>query len=396
MMDFVFPTKYAEFKIYSPDNRIDQKVFNQVNDLANLEIYKDSKIRLMPDFHAGYNSIVGLTMTINNAITPNIIGLDLGCGIMLRKLHITKEIDYARVDKTIRMSIPSGYHHHDFDYDHPKYSDLLHQVTTLFSTLHAFTNYSNQTITNQVGTLGGGNHFIEMDRDDDNNFYLMVHSGSRNIGKTIASHYQTIAKTLQENRQDKPLVSKKYIGIPHEELAYISKDLRPKLFQYYIEDMLICQQFAKLNRQWILDSICTNMDFEYDIQEDMDTIHNYIDLEHMIVRKGAVSAQEGEKVVIPLNMKDGAIIGVGKGNEDWNYSAPHGAGRKLSRSQAFNTLKLKDFQKLMEGVYSTCINTETIDECPSAYKDVDQIVWSIRPTLDVIQHLTPVFNFKAG
>jgi RNA-splicing ligase RtcB len=394
-MNFQFPTKYNEFKIFSPNDRIDQKVFNQILDISNLHIFKDSKIRLMPDFHAGHNSIVGLTMTIDNYIIPNIIGIDLGCSVILRKIYPNKTIDFPKLDKIIRTTIPVGYLHNNFDFTQPDKQNLLNIIKDLFQNLKVFSIPSYEYITNQLGTLGGGNHFIEVDKDEQDQYYLMVHTGSRNIGKAVAQKYQILARK-QSNIDETELYSHRlFKGISLAELAYLDKITYPQTFNNYINDMTICQTFSKYNRLQIVNTICKLMDWHYDIHEDIETMHNYLDTKAMILRKGAVSAQENETIVIPLNMKDGALICTGKGNDEWNFSAPHGAGRSISRFMAFKKISFDQYTKSMSGVYTTCLNEYTIDECPLAYKDTDELIKTIAPTVTINNHIKSVFNFKA-
>jgi RNA-splicing ligase RtcB len=394
-MNFVFPTKHSNFTIYSPNDKIDQFVFNQVKDLANLDVYQNAKIKLMPDFHAGYSSIIGLTMNIDTAITPNILGIDIGCAVILRKIKLTKVLDYGYLDKIIRLHVPSGYEHHHRNYDKQENEHLLEYIINLFMPISCFVVHDFKYVTNQLGTLGGGNHFIEIDKDDDDQYYLMVHTGSRNIGKAVAQKYQQLAIDNMDKTLLDRTTKKMFVGLKPNELAYLDKNIHTELFHNYLTDMSICQEFAKLNRLHILNKICEMMEFEYDSNEDIDTIHNYLDYDNMIIRKGAVSAKLNEKFVIPLNMKDGALICIGKGNAEWNYSAPHGSGRQLSRSKAYNTITLDQYKTSMEGVYSTCINNETLDECPLAYKNTQDIIQAIQPTAEIITHIKSVFNFKA-
>ncbi|MBQ5576887.1 MAG: RtcB family protein, partial [Bacteroidales bacterium] len=346
--------------------------------LCNQEFTSGAKIRLMPDVHTGAGCTIGTTMTITDKIVPNLVGVDIGCGmetvVVKAGTEPSDNFNPAKLDQIIRQKIPSGRsirkkpHKYAKEIDFRKIRGVLDKSRAAHS----------------IGTLGGGNHFIEADRDDDGNLYLVVHSGSRHAGLEIANYYQKMAQEqLRRNH---------ITDIP-DDLAYVSGSL----FDNYINDMEIMQYFAMLNRKAMMYKIVKGLGIkEYDILERFTTIHNYIDIKNMILRKGSVSAQKGEKILIPINMRDGSLICIGKGNEDWNCSAPHGAGRIMSRNQAKEMLDMEDFKASMEGIYSTSINRNTIDEAPMAYKTMDEILANIGPTAEVVKVIKPIFNFKAG
>ncbi|MBO7464216.1 MAG: RtcB family protein [Bacteroidales bacterium] len=365
--------KYSTAKVFT-DN-VDEGSVSQIETLCNQEFTQGARIRLMPDVHVGAGCTIGTTMTITDKIVPNLVGVDIGCGmetVMFRAGSATAEnFNSVALDRVIRRKIPSGY---DIRKEPHPYAKAIN-----FKKVRG--KFDKARAVRSVGTLGGGNHFIEADRDDDGNLYIVVHSGSRHAGLEIAKYYQNEAwKQLGET------------DIP-KELAYVSGSL----FYDYLNDMYIMQHFAKMNRKAMMDEIIKGLKInKYDIKEQFTTIHNYIDLDNMILRKGAVSAQNGEKLLIPINMRDGSLICIGKGNEDWNFSAPHGAGRIMSRRQAKEILDLEEFKAEMSGIYSTTVNLDTIDEAPMAYKTMDDIVANISPTAEIVKVIKPIFNFKAG
>lgn len=372
------------------------EAYDQIKALANFEAYANETIRIMPDAHAGKGCTVGTTMTITDKVTPNLVGVDIGCGMLTTKLK-EKEIDLQGLDSVIRENVPSGF------------SIRGKSVAKFdFSELRCAKHADLERALLSIGTLGGGNHFIELDQDGEGNLYLVIHSGSRNLGVNVCKYYQDLAwKSVNEmgtikqkliddlKRQgrekdiDKEL---KKIKKPaaNKDLAFVEK----QDFDDYINDMKIVQNFASLNRKMMADVILGKMGLN--IADRFETIHNYIDFRRMILRKGAVSAEQGEKLLIPINMRDGSLICIGKGNPDWNYSAPHGAGRLMSRSKAKELLSIDEYQKSMEGIYSTSVNRSTIDEAPQAYKSMDEIRRAIVDTADVIDTIKPVYNFKAS
>lgn len=393
--------KYNTAKIFT--DVVDQASIAQVIELCNQEFVSGSKIRLMPDIHAGAGCTIGTTMTISNKVVSNLVGVDIGCGmetIRVREDHI----ELQKLDKLIYEKIPSGFSIRD------KAHRYLGQIN--LDELCCAKHIDMLRAEKSVGTLGGGNHFIEADKDDAGNIYIVVHSGSRHLGLEVAKYYQEegykalnqtddksieqfVAQMKADGRQKeiqkelKKLKNTKRTNIP-KALAYVSG----ALFEQYIHDMRIVQRFAELNRQAMMDEIVKGMKLH--IEEQFTTIHNYIDTEAMILRKGAVSAKEGEKLLIPINMRDGSLLCVGKGNEDWNCSAPHGAGRLMSRSQAKQSFTVSEFKKQMTDVYTTSVSSSTLDECPMAYKDMKDIVDNIGPTAEIKKVIKPIYNFKAG
>ncbi len=389
--------KYNTAKVFT-DN-LESEAMAQIMELCNQEFVKDSIIRIMPDAHAGAGCTIGTTMTISDKIVPNLVGVDIGCGIEVIKLK-QKEIDFEKLDKVIYNHIPSGF---DIRKKEHKYTENI-DFNGLFCKNHV--NLERARLS--IGTLGGGNHFIEVNKDGDGNLYLVVHSGSRHLGKQVAEYYQELAyKELTDvsRIKDKIIARLKAEGreneIQHEiqkvspvkiskQLAY----LQGESYYNYLHDMKIVQLYAVYNRKAIVDEIMNRMEFE--VEEHFTTIHNYIDLESMILRKGAISARKGEKVLIPINMRDGSLICIGKGNKDWNYSAPHGAGRLMSRREAKKVISLEEFKKTMEGIYTTTVSMSTLDECALAYKPMEEIIDNIQDTVVIIDIIKPVYNFKAS
>jgi len=388
--------KYNTAKVFT-DNA-ESEALAQIMELCNQEFVKDSIIRIMPDTHAGAGCTIGTTMTVSDKIVPNLVGVDIGCGMETIKLS-QKDIDFGKLDRIIYDHIPSGF---DIRRKKHPYTENV-DIDNLICRNHVDLKRARLS----VGTLGGGNHFIEVNRDSDGTLYLVVHSGSRHLGKQVAEYYQDLAyKELTDiNRQRNEIIKKlKAEGCENEiqeeiekihpvkiskQLAY----LKGESYYNYLHDMKIVQQYAVYNRKAIVDEIITRMGLE--IKEHFTTIHNYIDLDCMILRKGAISAREGEKVLIPISMRDGSLICIGKGNKDWNYSAPHGAGRLMSRRKARETISLEEFQKTMEGIYTTTVNRSTLDECALAYKPMDEIINNIQDTVEIVDIIKPVYNFKA-
>jgi RNA-splicing ligase RtcB len=334
----------------------------------------------MPDVHAGVGCTIGTTMTIKDKVVPNLVGVDIGCGmetlVIPAESAASENFDPVRLDEIIRAHIPSG--------------------TNVRSRAHEYVNriplddircprIKLDRARKSVGTLGGGNHFIEANRDDEGRLYVVIHSGSRHLGTEIAEYYQEKAWKQLNSLQG-------INGVP-EDLAYATGDL----FDDYISDMKITQQFALVNRKAMMSVIAEGLDIPADTEyEQFSTIHNYIDTDAMILRKGAVSARAGEKFIIPMNMRDGSIVCEGLGNPDWNYSAPHGAGRLMSRKKAFASLKMEEYQKSMEGIYSTSVTKDTLDESPMAYKSMTDIIAHISPTAKILKIIKPVYNYKSA
>lgn len=393
--------KYNAAKIFT--DVVDEASIAQVIQLCNQEFVQGSRIRLMPDIHAGAGCTVGTTMTITDKVVPNLVGVDIGCGmetVLLRERHV----ELQKLDKLIYAKVPSGFSIRDTAHRYLERIDLKE--------LHCYPKINALRAEKSLGTLGGGNHFIELDQDDDGRYYLVVHSGSRHLGLEVANYYQEegykqlngssdadmkelIATLKAEGREKeiqkavKALKSTKRTNIP-KSLCYVSGDL----FLQYIHDMRIIQAFAMLNRQAMVDEISKGMGWH--AEDSFTTIHNYIDTEAMILRKGAVSAKAGERLLIPINMRDGSLICVGRGNEEWNCSAPHGAGRLMSRSQAKESFTVSAYKKEMEGIYTTSVGKATLDECPMAYKRMEDIIKNIGDTVEIEKIVRPVYNFKAG
>ena len=327
-----------------------------------------STIRIMPDVHAGKGCAFGTTMTVHDRIAPSLVGADIGCGMTVLKVW-GKRLEMQKLDKVIRENIPAGR----------TIRSKPHRVAerAALDSLHCLRHIQRDKALRSIGTLGGGNHFVELDKGEDGAHWLVIHSGSRHLGVEIASWYQNEAfKQCPE-------------GTPFE-LACA----RGELMEQYLHDMKIAQAFAELNRSAVADEIVKGM--KLDVEDTFSTVHNYIDLDAMILRKGAVSAKAGERLIIPMNMRDGCLICRGKGNPDWNCSAPHGAGRLMSRSEARQSFTLSQYKKEMQSVFTTSVSRDTLDESPMAYKPMDSIVAQISPTVDILEHIRPVYNFKAG
>ncbi|MCI9158276.1 MAG: RtcB family protein [Lawsonibacter sp.] len=393
--------RYNQAKIFT--DVVDQASIAQVIELCNQEFTVGSRIRLMPDVHAGAGCTVGTTMTITDKVVPNLVGVDIGCGMETARIR-EDHIELQKLDKLIYEKIPSGFAVRPAVHRYAGQIDL--------EELYCARHIQMLRAEKSIGTLGGGNHFIEVDRDDEGRLYVIVHSGSRRLGLEVATYYQEegykvlnrtdeasleqlIAEMKAAGRQKeiqkelKRRKSQKLAGIPRQ-LAYVSG----ALFDQYIHDMKIVQRFAELNRQAMMDEIVKGMKLH--VEEQFTTIHNYIDTDAMILRKGAVSAKAGEQILIPINMRDGSLLCVGKGNEDWNCSAPHGAGRLMSRGEAKQTFTVSEFKKQMDGIYTTSVGRATLDECPMAYKGMEDILENIGPTAEVTRIIRPVYNFKAG
>ncbi len=393
--------KYNSAKVFT--DVIDQGAISQIIELCNQPVSINSNIAVMPDVHAGAGCTIGTTMTVTDKIVPNLVGVDIGCGMETVKLK-EKHIELQKLDKLIYEKIPSGFDVRDKAH---RYNDKI-----CLTDLYCYEHINPIRAERSIGTLGGGNHFIEADKGEDGSIYIVIHSGSRHLGVETAKYYQEeaykrlngsskkdidelIARMKSDGREKQiqseitKLKNTKFTDVP-KHLAYCEGEL----FEQYIHDMKIVQQFAMLNRQAMMDEIIKGMHLH--VAEQFTTIHNYIDTETMILRKGAVSAQAGEKLLIPINMRDGSLICTGKGNPDWNCSAPHGAGRLMSRSMAKQSFTVSEFKKQMNGIYTTSVNAQTLDECPMAYKSIDDIIGNIGDTAEINEIIKPVYNFKAG
>ena len=390
--------KYGTAKIFT--DLVEVSAVNQVKTLMDQEFVDGCKVRMMPDIHSGSGCVIGTTMEIRDKICPNLVGCDIGCGMHTTVMPTTIFPDFEKLDQVIHERIPSG----------PNIRKEPHHYirNTHLDELLCRDSVDIERAKLSLGTLGGGNHFIEVDRDAEGRYYLVIHTGSRHLGVEVAEYYQNWAydslKQNHKNIRNYLIESLRAQGREKEiqkELSNLTFDI-PKdlayvggmLFNSYLHDMKIVQEYAKWNRITITDVIRTFMNWR--IEDDFETIHNYIDTDRMILRKGAVSADKGELLLIPMNMRDGSLLCRGKGNPDWNYSAPHGAGRIMSRSEAFKSLDIHEFEHKMHGVYSTSVCEETIDESPMAYKPMKSIVENIGDTVDILKVIKPVYNFKAG
>lgn len=382
-------------KVYA--KTFEEEAYNQVEKMANYEPYLNSKIRIMPDAHAGKGCVIGTTMTLDSAVTPNLVGVDIGCGMLAGYLTVN-DIDLKKLDEVIRKHVPSGFSVHK-----TPISCFDLQSLYCYKAIEDKDAYIQQSL----GTLGGGNHFIEVNKTSDGQIMIVIHSGSRNLGVQVCNYYQKLAiDTLSKQTDVKAVIEKLKSEGREKEIQSELKKLNPNIvdkelahleglyFEQYIHDMNIVQRYASKNRHLILNSICKKMGlFTWSYIE---TIHNYIDVENMILRKGAVSAQKDEKLIIPMNMRDGSLICVGKGNSDWNYSAPHGAGRLMSRAKAKESISMQDFKDTMSDVYTTSVCEDTLDEAPQAYKSADEIMSLISDTVDIIDVVKPIYNYKAN
>ncbi|EJO5346709.1 RtcB family protein [Clostridium botulinum] len=392
--------RYNFAKVFT--NNIDSETISQLYTLLNQMFVTDSRIRIMPDTHSGKGCVIGTTMTLKDKVVPNLVGVDIGCGVDVIKID-SKKIDFEKLDEVIRKNIPYGMNIHDKAHRFSKDINL--------EKLKCIKHVNSGRAINSIGTLGGGNHFIEMDVDNEGSYYVLIHSGSRYLGGQVAKYYQDLA--VKNFNRDKVIKEKEDIINKlkaQEKTSEIQKALKklkhppqnPKDLMYvdgtsfndYIQDMNIIQSYAKINRRAMADIILSKMGWK--VEEYFSTIHNYIDIENMILRKGAVSAKKGEKLVIPINMKDGALICIGKGNEEWNFSAPHGAGRIFSRKEAKKVLSLEEFKSKMDGVWTSCVSQYTLDESPMVYKPINEIMENIIDTVDIIDVIKPVYNFKAN
>lgn len=392
--------KYTTAKIFT--DLVDEKSIGQVKTLLDQGFVAGSKIRMMPDIHAGAGCTIGTTMTVGDEICPNLVGVDIGCGMLTVKLSSLCNMDLEKLDGVIRKYIPAGFHIRDEV--HP------YILNTRIGELDCYKAIDLvERARRSVGTLGGGNHFIEIDRDEEGYYYLVIHTGSRNLGVEVASYYQDWAyesmRQAYKNNRDFAIKALKENGMEHEIQQVLKnlEDTKPVkelcsvgglLFDSYIHDMKIVQEYAKWNRLAIANEILLHM--EWNELFSFETVHNYIDTDDMILRKGAVSAKEEEILLIPMNMRDGSLICRGKGNPDWNYSAPHGAGRLFGRMEAKRRFTMEEYEQSMDGIYTTSVGDDTLDECPMAYKPMEAIVDNIGDTVDILKTIKPVYNFKAG
>jgi RNA-splicing ligase RtcB len=403
--------KYSNAIVYT--HNIEEESIFQLTELCNQEFTKGSKIRIMPDVHFGKGCSIGTSMTIQDKIVANLVGVDIGCGMLTVELG-SINLDLPTIDNCIRNNIPHGFNINK----EPKtnFKDKIESLKCFRNIPKSAKEYNRA-----LGSLGGGNHFLEINIDNDNNKYLVIHSGSRNLGNQIARYYQdkaidyhsgldydyeakreTMINTYKEQGKRKEIqkaletLKKEYIRkeckMP-KDLCYLEGSLKNE----YLYDMGIAQEYANKNREIIaLRIIRECLELDFDKLNKFQTIHNYIDLNNNILRKGAISAQKDEKVLIPINMRDGSIIAIGRGNPEWNYSAPHGAGRIMSRSKAKETFLLEDYQETMKDIYTTSVNRSTLDECPMAYKPIEEIIENIKDTVEIVNIIKPIYNFKSN
>ena len=372
---------YASAKIFTTNNEttaIDDYAIHQLQMLCDNPVTEESHIRIMPDVHPGKVGTIGLTMTIGTRIMPNLIGIDIGCGMTIAEIK-DKKVEFQKLDKVIRENIPSGYairkkiHRYAEEFD--------------FERLYCYKHIRLEKALHSLGTLGGGNHFIELDKDEDGHIYIVIHSGSRHLGKEVTEYY------LNEGQK---LLKEKGISVPYE-LTY----LEGELMEHYLHDLQVVQEYASLNREIILDELVKGM--KWKVTDSYSCIHNYVDeLEETlnafgapILRKGAISAKQNENVIIPINMRDGVILGLGLGNEEWNCSAPHGSGRIVKREDIKSHFTVSSFKSEMKGIYSSCINKDTLDEAPFAYRALEDITEVIKETVTITKIIKPIYNYKA-
>ena len=359
---------FAEAKIFTDD--VEDYAQALVKMICDNEIADGSTICMMPDIHPGKIAPIGLSMTVTDKVIPQLLGVDIGCGMTCVKLN-KNHAEFQKLDRVIRENIPSGF----------TICKEPHYMAQEFSygELHCIRHINRAKADRSLGTLGGGNHFIELDQGGDGSLYLVVHTGSRHLGEEVAEYYTKLASTcLKEQGMEVPYY-----------MSYLEGDNKAA----YLGDVRVIQQYAEWNRQIIVREILKGM--KWKAMEQFSVPHNYLD-DSGILRKGAISARQGEAVVIPANMRDGVILGIGKGNADWNYSAPHGSGRKLKREDVKNQYTVSEFKKEMKGIYSSCVGADTLDEAPFAYRSIGNIVGQIRDTVEVTEILKPVYNFKAG
>ena len=384
---------------------VEEEAIEQIRRMCNYALTENSKVRIMPDVHAGKGCTIGTTMTVEGKACPNVVGVDIGCGMYTVMLS-EKEIDFEKVDEACHF-IPSGMNVWEGRIER---FDLT--ALRCYRSLR-----DSRRLERSLGTLGGGNHFIEIDKAADGTYYLVIHSGSRNLGKQVAEIYQQLAIDLHAGKEDYFVRREEIIRTYKEEgrrseiqsaLKELDKTYKAKVSEIpndicwlygsfledYLHDVEVCQAFARRSREKMAEIILERTGMT--AIEAFHTIHNYIDTKEMILRKGAIAAHDGEKVLIPINMRDGSVIVIGRGNPEWNFSAPHGAGRIMSRTKAKETLDMEAYKEAMSGIYTTSVNEKTIDEAPMAYKSLDDIIDVIRDSVDIIDIMKPVYNFKAS
>ena len=393
--------KYNTATIYT-DN-IEQAAYAQVLNLMNQKFAEGSTFAIMPDCHAGAGCVIGLTMKIVDKVVPNLVGVDIGCGMLVVKIDKSFDFDMPKVDRIWHEDIPSGMHHRTTKH---KFADLA-KIEDILAPIGV------DKLKLSIGTLGGGNHFGEIDVDDEGNYYIVIHSGSRHLGIEVCKHYQRMAIEYHKGKKKSDIsvieqLKKEGRQSEIEAVLKANKDALPSIpdelaylegqqLEDYLHDMKIAQEYAIWNREAMLDVLLHGLGIGRDeILEKFCTIHNYIDIDNRILRKGAISLQKDETAIIPMNMRDGSLIVRGKGNPEWNFSGPHGAGRLMSRSKAKESLSIDEFKQSMDGIYTTCVGKNTIDESPMAYKPMDEIIRNIQDTAEVVKTIKPIYNFKAA
>lgn len=393
--------KFNTAKVYT--DTVEDAAYKQILNLMNQKFAEGSNIAVMPDCHSGVGCVIGLTMTITDKVVPNLVGVDIGCSVLVQKVDKSYHFNMGQVDKICHQDIPSGMNH----------NTKKHRFAERVALEDIIAPVNAEKLKYSIGTCGGGNHYIEIDEDAEGNHYLVFHSGSRHLGIEVCKYYQNEAIKYHKNqRRTKPEVIDQLKAegrqseidtvlkanmanqcpIP-DEFAY----LEGELMQNYLHDMKIAQDFAWWNREAMLDVMLSGLGIKkHQLLDKFCTMHNYVDLDNMILRKGSISLQKDELAIIPMNMRDGALLVRGKGNADWNFSGPHGAGRLMSRSKAKETLTMEAFKESMKDVYTTCVGTGTIDESPMAYKPMEEIVKNIEETAEIVKTIKPIYNFKAS
>ena len=376
--------KYNSATVYA--KTVDNESYAQVLAMCNIEELKDSKIKMMPDMHAAEGCTVGTSISITDRINPAYVGSDIGCGMQVYKLS-DSEIDFQSFDRCVRTYIPSGAKIHE------KATAGIKQIP--LEDLYCYDTIQYDIVARSFGTLGGGNHFIEIDRSMDGYYYLIIHSGSRRLGKDVAQHHQKVAYFAANGVSPEDALKKKLkLGDVENKVPFGTCFLSGEYLERYMHDMDIAVQYAALSRKQMGDVLINQLGLT--VEDSFTTIHNYVDTEDKVLRKGAVSAKESELLIIPINMRDGCLICKGKGNPEWNCTAPHGSGRMMKRSDAKVSISLDEYKEAMKGIYTTSVNESTIDESPMAYRSIDDIVDVVDPTVEIIDITTPVYNFKAS
>lgn len=384
-------------------NIIEEEAIEQIRRMCDQDFTEGCRVRIMPDVHAGKGCTIGTTMTVNGKAVPNVVGVDIGCGMYTVNLG-KQEINLEKFDEACHF-IPSGKNAWDGRQERFDLTELR-----CYRSLQ-----KTKWIERSLGSLGGGNHFIEIDRAADGTNYLVIHTGSRNLGKQVAEIYQQLAIELHQGKEEyfkkkDALIAEYKASGRRKEIQQALKELRwenkplfipedlcyvyGSYFEDYLHDVDICQRFALRNRELLANILLTRCGLSG--EDGFHTIHNYIDVDEMILRKGAIAAHKGEKVLIPINMRDGSILAVGRGNPEWNDSAPHGAGRLMSRTKAKETLSMEDYKEAMKGIYTSSVNEATLDEAPFAYKSLEDIIDVIRDSVDIIDIMKPIYNFKTS